>query len=581
MTAYFFIFDLIANLWTKNWKKKLSLVMVIIFTLLTIAINLVIPLTLKHCITLLSDQSSASSYVVTVILILYGACWTSSHIIAQLREILIFKLSEECVSLLNLRVFKHLHSLDMQFHYERKTGQVINDISRAQSVLVFILWGFLFIAPTFVEIVIAAGIIFYLYGILYSAALCLILTGYVLFTFFAHKMVTSAELAAQEKEALSASYLADSLLNAETIKYFNAQTHEFQRFETLLNERQNTLVKENNLRQLIFMGQSIIAGCGLTLFTWLSGTAIIAHTLQISDFVLINGYFLQFILPLVSFGFYARSFKKNLSILQELMKLLAIKPAIVDHTSAYAFTDPEINIEFRDVSLWYDNKCILNSISFTIPKGKTIAIVGATGAGKSTITRLLYRLYDASSGSIFINGTDIRLFRQESLQRAIGVVPQDTILFNNTIYYNIAYGKLNATAQDVELAAQQAGLRHFIDSLPDGYQTMVGERGLKLSGGEKQRVAIARVVLKNPLLYIFDEATASLDTITEKQIQKNLETIAPGATKLIIAHRLSTITHADEIIVLDKGKIVEHGTHVTLLNQKSHYHSLWNQSQQK
>lgn len=578
MSTYFFIFDLIASLWAQSWKKKLSLVLVLVFTILVIVTNLAIPMLLKQCIALLSDQTVFNSYVIPIMLITYGACWTVSQIITQLREILIFKLSEECVSLLNLRIFSHLHSLDMSFHYERKTGQVMNNISRAQSVFTFILWGFLFIAPTFVEIIIAAGIIFYLYGLFYSAVLFLILAGYILFTFFAHKIVMAAEQAAQEKESISASYLVDSLLNAETIKYFNAQKHERDHFESLLHERQNTLVTENNMRQLVFMGQSLIAGCGLTLFTWLSGKAIVAHTLRLDDFVLINGYFLQFIMPLVSFGFYARSFKKNMSILQELIKLLEIKPRIVNAPLAQPFTDTRMSIEFHNVSFCHDTKPILDSVSFAIPQGTTVAIVGSTGAGKSTITRLIYRLYEASSGTISVNGTDIRSFQQESLQQAIGVVPQDTILFNNTIYYNIAYGKFNATAQEIEQAAQQAGLHHFIHSLPEGYQTIVGERGLKLSGGEKQRIAIARVLLKNPLLYIFDEATASLDTITEKQIQKNLETIALGATKLIIAHRLSTITHADQIIVLENGKIVEQGTHATLLNQKSYYHSLWNQN---
>lgn len=578
MSTYYFIFDLITTLWAKNWKKKVSLILILLFTILVIVANLLVPLFLKQCVDLLSNHTSSSSYMPFIMLILYGTCWTTSHLVSQVREILIFKLSEECVTLLNLRVFYHLHSLDMSFHYERKTGQVMNTISRAQSVFVFIFWGLLFITPTFIEIFIAAGIIFYLYGLLYSAVLCLILIIYALFTFFAHKFVVSAKQEAQEKESVSASYLVDSLLNAETIKYFNAQQHEYDHFESLLYERQNTLIKENNIRQLIFMGQSLIAGCGLTLFTWLSGKAIWDHTFHISDFVLINGYFLQFIMPLVSFGFYARSFKKNLSILQELIKLLEIKPRIVDTPKALPFNGQTMSIEFQNVSFWHDTKPILDDISFTISAGKTVAIVGATGAGKSTITRLLYRLYETNSGHIFINGSDIKSFEYDSLQKAIGVVPQDTILFNNTIYYNIAYGKHNATPQEVALAAQQAGLHHFIDSLPDGYQTIVGERGLKLSGGEKQRIAIARALLKNPLLYIFDEATASLDTLTEKQIQKNLETIAHGTTKLIIAHRLSTITHADEIIVLDNGKIVERGTHHALLNLKSHYHSLWNQS---
>ena len=414
--------------------------------------------------------------------------------------------------------------------------------------------------------------------VFYTACLLLlILAGYMIFTYCAHKLITQAEEEANEKESLSASYMVDSLLNAETVKYFNNREYEYHTYKSLIQNRQNALVKENNRRHMIFMGQSIITGCGLTLFTFLSGNAILAHHLQISDFVLINGYFLQFILPLVSFGFYARSFKKHMSILKELIKILEIKPGIMDSCHAQPFRDSNIGIEFHNVSFWYENKPILDSVSFSIPHGKTVAIVGATGAGKSTIARLIYRFYDVSAGTIFINGTDIKLFQQETLQTAIGVVPQDTILFNNTISYNIAYGNPHANFHEIEHAAQQAGLASFIHSLPDGYQTMVGERGLKLSGGEKQRIAIARVLLKNPLLYIFDEATASLDTLTEKEIQNNLETIGFGATKIIIAHRLSTITHADTIIVLQNGKITEQGNHQTLLMQNGYYNALWNE----
>lgn len=577
MTSYSFIGELIAILWSKNWKKKLFFALTILLTVLVIIGNIAIPLLLQQCVALLSLPNQMTTYIVPLMLILYGICWTSSNLLSQLREIIVFKISEECLSILNLRIFTHLHSLDMSFHYERQTGNVMSLMSRTQSVFVFILWGFLYIGPTLIEIIIAAGIIFYWYGPLYSILLLLILASYGMFTFFAHKFVIKAEEAAQEQESLSATYMVDSLLNAETVKYFNNRQHELNRFKSLATERQNALVKEHNQRQLIFIGQSIIAGCGLTLFSWISGTSVVSNNLQISDFVLINSYFLQFILPLVSFGFYARSFKKNINVLRELIKLLEIKPQIVDSANSVAFLDKEIGIEFHNVSFCYDNKLILDSVSFIIPKGKTVAIVGTTGAGKSTIARLLYRLYDTWAGHIFINGTEIKQFQQETLQKVMGVVPQDTILFNNSIYYNIAYGKLDASEQEVKYAAQQAGLEIFIRALPSGYQTIVGERGLKLSGGEKQRIAIARVILKNPLLYIFDEATASLDTVTEKQIQDNLEKIGFGSTKIIIAHRLSTVLQADEIILLHEGKIAERGTHQSLLQKNGHYHSLWNQ----
>lgn len=581
MATYFFILSLIASLWAAGWKKKLFIISTLILTVLVILGNVITPLLLKHCISLLSEPASAPFSLIALLLLVYGSSWTISHIMAQLREIIVFNASEECLALLNLKMFDHLHSLSMRFHNERQTGQVINITDRAQSAFTFIMWGFLYIFPTLIEIVVAAGIIFYFYGLIYSALLVLIFAAYAAVTICGDAFMSGSEKKVHEKEADAASYMADSLLNAETVKYFNNQIYEHNHYAQILAQRRTALIKEHTYRQWILIGQSIIAGCGLTLFAVLSGKGILAQTLNISDFVLINGYFLQFIMPLISFGFYARSFNKNISTFKEYLKLLEIEPDIIDTPNALPLIASKIMIEFKDVSFKYNEKTILDSVSFAIPEGKTVAIVGATGAGKSTISRLLYRLYDATEGAIFVNGLDIKTLQQASVQKAIGIVPQDTILFNNTIYYNIAYGNLSASSQEVQNAVKLAGLDHFIDSLPDGYQTLVGERGLKLSGGEKQRIAIARVLLKNPHLYIFDEATSSLDMITEKQIQQNLQTISFGATKLIIAHRLSTVTHADQILVLDQGKIVERGSHQTLLNRKSHYHSLWSQSPQK
>ncbi|GMU19257.1 MAG: ABC transporter ATP-binding protein [Candidatus Babeliales bacterium] len=578
MSTYFFIFQLLHTLWAKDWHKKLSFIVVLLLTALAIAGNVLTPVLLKYTITLLSDQKHPSLFMIPVLLLSYGGLWTINQLISQARDIILFKTSEDLVCQLSLDIFAHLHTLSLRFHYERRSGQIINNLSRAQSAFAYILWGLLYIIPLVIEISIAACLIFYWYGLFYCLLLLVIVLGCISFNLIMGARISESENNAHAKEADAASYITDSLLNAETVKYFGNQTHEHTEYKKILEARKSTLILENNQRQYIFMGHGIIAGLGLMILSWYAGQSISQGTLSVSDFILMNGYFLQFVAPLISFSFYIKSLKKQISTLQELLKILDLKPEIIDAPHALAFTDSAISIEFKDVSFSYADNLILDSVSFTIPQGKTVAIVGATGAGKSTISRLLYRFYDATTGTILINGHDIKNYSQASLQNAIGIVSQDTLLFNNTIYYNIAYGKLDASQTDVEYAANLAGLSHFIGALPDGYQTTVGERGLKLSGGEKQRIAIARVLLKNPLLYIFDEATASLDTITEKQIQKNFEAIAHGATKLIIAHRLSTVTHADEILVLDKGKIVERGTHATLLNQKSYYHSLWNQS---
>jgi ATP-binding cassette, subfamily B, heavy metal transporter len=579
--AYIFTIKLLSSLWITGWTIRMNIIGSVILTLLMIVSNAATPLVLKHTVTLLSRSNYQTFSSIPLLLLVYGFLWTLSQSIAQVRDIIFFRIMERCVYILSLRIFDHLQSLSMRFHLDRRTGEIAHIISRSQVAFSSIMWGLLFIVPMILEIALATVVLFHFYGLLYSMLLLLILISYVLFSLFANTATSKIEDISNEKEGRAASYIVDSLLNAETVKYFNNQQYEQQQCTSALREREKALIAEHNQRQFVLLGQGIIAGLGLSLLTWLSGKAVMSGSMQVSDFVLINGYLLQFIFPLIAFSFYVRTLQKNINIIQEISKLFLIKPEITDAPHALTFKASSTEIAFSTVSFSYDERRpILQSISFRIPAGKTLAIVGSTGAGKSTISRLLFRLYDVTSGSISINGHDIRSVTQQSLQEAIGVVSQDTVLFNNTIYYNIAYGQPNASFEEIEQAVKLAHLKDFIHSLPEGYQTMVGERGLKLSGGEKQRIAIARVILKKPLIYVFDEATSSLDTATEKEIQYNLEAVAKGATTLIIAHRLSTVIHADEIIVLDHGKIVEQGAHQVLLEQNTFYSYLWHKQAQ-
>lgn len=563
-------------LWPKDRKIRLRLIVSSLLLLTSIALNIGVPLIMRQVIDVISSPTTLKLLAVTLMLA-YGFAWTFSRVMNQLCMIHMNRVIERGMRLLCLSVFDHLMRLSLRYHATKKTGEILSVIDRAQ----FAFWPFFcglffLILPTLIEMIIAASILTFLYGFTYGMILIVILSTFMLFSVYGSQWSAQVQGLANEKSSQVSSVLVDSLLNYELIRSFGASGYEHKRCDALLSDRENAATKQHNAAQWIHFGQGVIMGLGLIILTVLSGSGVMSGTLKISDFVLINVYLLQFISPLGNFGYVLRDINEGLTNFVEVGKILEEEPEIQDKQDAVPLILNEGAVTFDNIQFAYDvRRNILQNVSFAIPAKKTIAIVGSTGAGKSTIAKLLLRYYDLSGGRVLIDGQDISQVTQASLLSVIGIVPQHTTLFNDTLYYNIAYGRPTATEKDIQQAIKQAHLEEFIHSLPDGLNTLVGEHGLKLSGGERQRVAIARVLLKNPVIYIFDEATSSLDTKTEQLIQKNIKDISKNATTLIIAHRLSTVIHADEIIVLDQGCIVERGTHQFLLQQRSVYAQLW------
>ncbi|KTD56763.1 ATP-binding transmembrane ABC transporter [Legionella santicrucis] len=563
-------------LWPKDRKIRLRLMVSILLLLTTIALNIGVPLIFRQVIDVISSPSSIKLLAV-VLMLAYGFAWTFSRAMNQLCMIPLNRVIERGMRLLCLSVFDHLMGLSLRYHSSRKTGEILSVIDRAQ----FAFWPFFcglffLILPTLIEMIIAASILTYLYGFAYGIILIFILGTYMIFSVYGSQWSAQIQEVANEKSSQVSSVLVDSLLNYEVVRSFGTREYEYRRCDAFLAERENAATKQHNSAQWIHLGQGIVMGVGLIILTILSGSGVMAGTLKISDFVLINVYLLQFMVPLGNFGYVLRDINEGLTNFVEVGKILEEEPEVQDAHDAVPLILTSGMVTFDNVHFAYDSRRnILQHVSFNIPAKKTIAIVGPTGAGKSTISKLLFRYYDLSGGRILIDGQDISHVTQTSLQSAIGIVPQHTTLFNDTLYYNIAYGHLDATENDIQQAIKLSHLDEFIACLPDGLNTMVGEHGLKLSGGERQRVAIARVLLKKPAILIFDEATASLDTKTEQLIQKNIEEISHDSTTLIIAHRLSTVVHADEIIVLDHGVVAEKGTHGQLLKQGGLYSQLW------
>jgi ATP-binding cassette, subfamily B, heavy metal transporter len=481
-----------------------------------------------------------------------------------------------------LAAFRHIHSLSLRFHLERRTGGLARAVERGIAGIEFLLSFMLFnVVPTLFEITIVCAILWRLYNWEFAAVTLAAIVSYVAFTFAVTDWRVRFRREMNERNSEANTKAVDSLLNYETVKYFANETHEAERYDRALHAYERAAVRSETTLALLNVGQGVIIASGLIGVMILAAEGVAAGRMTVGDFVLVNTYLIQLYTPLNFLGMVYRNIKQSLTDLEQMMSLLKIEPEVEDRPGAPALVVPRGAVAFRHVDFRYDpRRRILDDVDFVVPPGGSVAIVGPSGAGKSTIARLLFRFYDVTDGAIEIDGQDIREVTQDSLRRAIGVVPQDTVLFNDTIYYNIGYGRPGASRAEIEEAARLAHIHDFIAGLPDGYQTMVGERGLKLSGGEKQRVAIARVILKSPRILVFDEATSALDTKTEREIQASLAEVAAGHTTLLIAHRLSTVVDADQILVLEDGRIVERGGHRELLARGGVYAAMWARQQE-
>ncbi|HYC13748.1 MAG TPA: ABC transporter ATP-binding protein/permease, partial [Stellaceae bacterium] len=512
----------------------------------------------------------------------YGLARVLAQVFGELRDAVFAKVGQRAVRQIALRTFRHLHGLSLRFHLERQTGGLSRAIERGIRGMDFLLSYMLFSAiPTVLEVSLVAGILWHFYDWDFAAATFITVVLYVIFTFAVTDWRVKFRREMNDRDSEANTKAIDSLLNFETVKYFANEEHEARRFDVALQAYEKAAVKSQTTLAFLNVGQGIIIAVGLVVVMLLAGQGVAAGHLTVGDFVLVNAYLVQLYMPLNFLGVVYRNIKQSLIDLESMFRLLDVEAEIADAPGAPALTVDRGEVVFDRVSFRYDpRRPILEDVSFRVPAGGTVAIVGPSGAGKSTISRLLFRFYDVDEGRILIDGQDIRGVTQESLRRAIGVVPQDTVLFNDSIRYNIAYGRPGAEQAEIEKAARLANIGDFIAKLPDGYKTPVGERGLKLSGGEKQRVAIARVVLKAPRIMVFDEATSALDTKTEREIQDNLEAVSQDRTTLIIAHRLSTVVHADEILVLELGRVIERGDHPTLLAKGGVYASMWARQQE-
>jgi ABC-type transport system involved in Fe-S cluster assembly fused permease/ATPase subunit len=569
-------------LWPRDsFELRARVVLAVAFLLVGKLVNIYVPLLYKHAVDALSPSNTVVAVPIALI-VAYGAARVMSQGFNELRNAVFAKVSQRAIRQLALRAFRHVHALSLRYHLERRTGGLSRAIERGTAGIDFLLSFMLFnVVPTLFEILLVCGILWRLFNWTFAAVTLVTILLYIAFTFSITDWRVRFRREMNERNSEANTKAVDGMLNFETVKYFANEEHEARRYDAALQAYERAAVRSETTLTLLNLGQGTIMATGLVALMTLAARGVAATEMTVGDFVLVNAYLIQLYAPLNFLGMVYRNIKQSLTDLEQMLALLAVKPEIEDRPGAPALIVGSGAVAFRRVDFRYDvRRPILSEVDFRMSPGATIAIVGPSGAGKSTIARLLFRFYDVDAGSIEIDGQDIREVTQESLRRAIGVVPQDTVLFNDTIYYNIAYGRPGATRADVEEAARHAHIHNFITSLPDGYYTMVGERGLKLSGGEKQRVAIARVILKAPKLLVFDEATSALDTKTEREIQASLAEISADRTTLIIAHRLSTIVEADEILVLDNGHIVERGHHRELLARGRVYAAMWARQQE-
>lgn len=569
---------LLPYLWEFKTRVALALSLLVMAKLASVAV----PLVLKEIVDAL-DQPHSMLVLPVLLVVGYGVLRLCSTLFGEIRDAIFAKVTQRAIRRVAIRVFGHLHALSLRFHLERQTGGVSRDIERGSRGISFLLNFMLFnILPTLFEIGLVAAILLSMYDIWFSVIIFTTLVAYIALTLIITEWRMIFRRTMNDMDSKANTRAIDSLLNYETVKYFGNESWEAKRYDEHMQKWEIAAVRNQTSLAALNAGQSAIIALGMTLLMLLASDGVIKGSMSLGDLVLVNAFMLQLYMPLHFLGFVYREIKHSLADMEKMFALLTENEEIKDKSGATDLILGDAVVRFESVNFSYEsNRQILFNLSFDIPAGHNIAVVGHSGSGKSTLSRLLFRFYDVTGGRILINNQDIRDITQKSLRAAIGIVPQDTILFNNSIYYNIAYGRPDASCEEIFEAAKSAHIHNFIENLPDKYETTVGERGLKLSGGEKQRVAIARAILKKPEILIFDEATSALDSKSEKAIQEELKRIASNRTTLTIAHRLSTIADADQILVLDKGSIIERGTHRELLVVKGFYAHMWELQQQE
>ena len=566
------------------WSYKGRVLFALSCLLLAKVANVGVPMVFKHLVDALTITPAQAFIVVpAALLVAYGVLRFSTSLFTELRELIFARVTQQAVRNISLQVFNHLHALSLRFHLERQTGGLTRDIERGtRSVGSLISYTLYSILPTLIEIGLVMGILFVNYDAVFALITGATLAFYITFTVKITNWRTALRRQANELDSAANARAIDSLINFETVKYFNNEDFEARRYDAQVKLWADAQIKNQLSLSGLNVGQAAIVATAVAIMMTLAAQRVAAGSMTLGDIVLINAYMLQLYIPLNFLGVIYREIRQSLTDIERMFGLLGEHREIADAPGAGSLPPGPATVRFEQVSFGYDPaRQILFEVDFEIPAGKTVAVVGHSGSGKSTLARLLYRFYDVTGGRITVNGIDLRQLQQDSLRRAIGIVPQDTVLFNDTLHYNIQYGAPDAPPGAVEAAATAAQLDDFIARLPGAMETRVGERGLKLSGGEKQRVAIARTLLKNPAILIFDEATSALDSKTEKAIQAQLDRAARGRTALVIAHRLSTVAHADEILVLDQGRIIERGSHRSLLAAKGAYARMWQLQQQE